>query len=125
MKNIWFFLALAILAFAIFGTYGLVMKEYRVTNVCPKILGIPACYIVLACFVTALFGHFMGIKYLYFGFVGIVTLIASTGTLGEVFGFAKCPRTAGGIPMCFISLSICVSLLFFKYMQLRSMELIG
>ena len=122
MKNIWFIIAFAILSFAIYGSYGLSMKDYTVKNVCPKLLGIPACYIVLTCFVAALIGHIFSFEksdWVYYGFIGVVTLIASTGTLGEIFGFAKCPRTAGGTPMCFISLGICLSLLGSKFLELK------
>ena len=122
MKNPWFWLALIILLFAIYGSGTLSLNDYRVKNVCPKILSIPACYIVLACFTGAFFGHIFSFEksdWLYFGFVGIVTLIASTGTLGEFFGFAKCPRTNGGTPMCFISLGICLSLLASKILELK------
>jgi hypothetical protein len=104
-----------ILLFAIFGSSGLVMDEWNQGHICPKILGIPACYIVLGCFIIALIAHFFpNGKWFFFIFIGIVTTIASTGTIGEITETAKCPRTSGGIPMCFISLAICLSLLTLK-----------
>ncbi len=114
MKNAFSALLLLILGFAIYGTTGLVFHEWNAGDICPKIVGIPACYIVLICFVMALIGHLLSGKkgiWIFFLFVGIVTVIASTGTIGELTGTAKCPRTAGGTPMCFISLAICLSLL--------------
>ena len=57
MKNALYILIIAILAFAIYGSFGLVMNEWEVGNICPKIVGIPACYIVLACFSLALIGQ--------------------------------------------------------------------
>ena len=122
MKNASYILIIAILAFAIYGSFGLVMNEWEVGNICPKILGIPACYIVLACFSFALIGHLIpqaNANWLFFLFVGVVTLIASTGTIGELTETAKCPRTAGGTPMCFISLTICLSLLASKFAWLK------
>jgi len=122
MKNALYILIIAILVFAIYGSFGLVMNEWEVGNICPKILGIPACYIVLACFSIALFGHFIpqyNGNWLFFLFVGVVTLIASTGTIGELTETARCPRTAGGTPMCFISLTICLSLLASKFVGLK------
>ena len=105
-------------AFGTYGTVGLVGREIAKGDICPKILGIPACYIVAGCFVAALIGHLLPHakgKWIYFFFIGIVTVIASTGTIGELTGMAECPRTAGGTPMCFISLAICLSLLGAKF----------
>lgn len=122
MKTILYILILLILSFAIYGSFGLAMNEWNVGNICPKIIGIPACYIVLSCFVLALLGHLIGDKKgkgLFFVFVGMVTLIASTGTIGELTGMTKCPRTSGGTPMCFISLGICLSLLITKLTSLK------
>lgn len=121
MKNFLSWLIILITLFAIYGSSGLVMKEWALGNICPKILSIPACYIVLICFTGTLLGHLLsssGGKWLYFVFVGVVTLIASTGTIGELTGTAECPRTNGGAPMCFISLTICISLLAAKILLL-------
>ena len=122
MKNFLYFLIILIASFAVYGSFGLSMDDWKVGNICPKILGIPACYIVLACFTIAFIAHLIPSpksKWAFFFFVGIVTLIASTGTIGELTGTAKCPTTAGGTPMCFISLSICLSLLISKFAQLK------
>jgi len=118
MKNILYWLIIVLIGFAIYGTFGLVMNEWNIGNICPKIAGIPACYIVLICFTAGLIGHLspsaIG-KWIYFFFIGLVALIATTGTIGELTGMTKCPRTDSGIPMCFISLAICLSLLITKF----------
>ena len=122
MKNFLYILIILIAGFAVYGSFDLSMNDWNVGNICPKILGIPACYIVLACFIIAFISHLIPSpksKWAFFFFVGIVTLIASTGTIGELTGTAKCPTTAGGTPMCFISLSICLSLLISKFAQLK------
>lgn len=122
MKRILFLLIILIAGFAVYGSSGLAMHEWNVGNICPKIIGIPACYIVFVCFSIALIAHLIPnpkSNWIFFIFVGIVTLIASTGTIGELTGFAKCPRTSGGTPMCFISLGICLSLLGAKIAWLR------
>jgi len=43
-----------------------------------------------------------------------------SGTLTELSGMEICPRTSVGTPMCYISLGICLSLLFLKFMETRS-----
>lgn len=123
MKTLFYWLVILIASFAIYGSFGLVMNEWEIGNICPKILGIPACYIVWICFVLALIGHLIPKekgKWMFFFFIGIVTLIATTGTVGELTGMTKCPRTEGGTPMCFISLTICLSLLISKTIQLKN-----
>jgi hypothetical protein len=128
-SSVWFIIALLILAVAIYGSGSLCLNHMRVTGgICPLILGIPACYIVFVCFIMAFIAHFNSMpvsNMIYFISVGIVTLIASYGTAGELLGFAKCPRTDYGIPMCFISLSICISLLLTKGFQLKARKLLA
>jgi hypothetical protein len=122
MKNFLYLIIILIAGFAVYGSFILSMDDWDVGNICPKILDIPACYIVLTCFTIAFISHLYptpNSKWAFFFFVGIVTLIASTGTIGELTGTAKCPTTAGGTPMCFISLSICLSLLISKFALLK------
>jgi len=122
MKQSFFWLVVLIAVFAIYGTFGLAMNEWKLGDICPKIIGIPACYIVLICFSGGLLAHLSRTgksTWIYFAFIGIVTLIATTGTVGELTGTAECPRTSGGTPMCFISLGICISLLVSKVIHLK------
>jgi len=125
MKNVYWLsniLIIGILAFTIYGTYPLVQKEWVQGDICPKIAGIPACYIVLICFTIALLFHILKGKktnLLYFVAIGINTLFATTGTVGELTGLTECPRTAGGTPMCFISLGICLTLLLLKIINIK------
>lgn len=121
--NIWSIIVFAVVMIAIFGTAPLVISHWTHGEICPKILGVPACYIVLVCFLTGLTTHLFSSKkanLFFFIFISLVTLIASYGTMGELFGFAECPRTSSGIPMCFISMSICVTLIISKSLYIRS-----
>jgi len=120
MKNTLTIFIFLIAGFAVYGSFGLAIQEWNQSNICPKILGIPACYIVLTCFTIAFISQVLSAKkWIYFLSIGIVTLIATTGTLGELTGIAKCPKTDGGTPMCFISLGICISLLLLKLILLK------
>jgi uncharacterized membrane protein len=122
MKLLLQFLIILIAFVATYGTYGLVVNEWRIGDICPKIVGFPACYIVLLCFTSALISSVIPnarAKWIYFGFVGIVTIIAITGSIGELAGVTKCPRTDSGIPMCYISMGICLSLLILKMTKIK------
>ena len=109
-----------ILFIGLYGTIGLAKKEYLIGNICPKLLGIPACYIILTCFLLALISHIGYLKDQWkIYWIGILTALslATYGTLGELFNFAECPKTDGGIPMCFISFAIFSSLALFKIIE--------
>ena len=107
----------------LYGTFGLVRNEYLNGDVCPKILSIPACYIIFICFAAALISHLNLIKdgsILFWIGVLPALSIASYGSLGELVGFASCPKTSGGIPMCFISFGFFGSLALLKLLLRRS-----
>jgi len=106
----------------LYGTYGLVRVEWLTGNACPKLLGIPACYIIVSCFALAIISHlgFLKDKRRIF-WLGVLPAlaIASYGSMGELFNFASCPKTSGGIPMCYISLAMFGSLAFLKFFLTR------
>ncbi len=111
-----YYIIIAILVFVIYGSFMLSRKDFRKKNVCPKVLGIPACYLVFLFFVAALLVHSFsfGTPYSYFGFLAVPFLLALTGTIVEMTGKVICPRTPGGTPMCFISLGFCATLIALK-----------
>lgn len=119
MNQILFFVLIAILLFAIYGSFNLSMVDYKKKNVCPKVFGIPACYLVFVFFVLALVAHvFNGVfadNLWYYAFIAVPFLLALTGTLTELSGKEICPRTPGGTPMCYISLGLCSTLLLIKF----------
>jgi len=116
MKKIYYWLNIVVLIFVIYATGNLVLDEFEFGNRCPEILGIPACYIVLSLFTLALLIHVIGQNQrLYFISIGTLFLIATFGSIGELTGMVSCPKTSGGIPMCYISFAICTILLVLKY----------
>lgn len=122
MKQVFFWIIILIALIAIYGTTGLVINEWQSDDACPKIIGIPACYIVFVAFSLGLISHLKSGAagtWIFFMAIGLVTIIATTGTVGELTGTARCPRTEGGTPMCFISLGICLSLLSSKILYLK------
>ena len=111
------YMIIALLLFVIYGSFTLSLNNFRKKNVCPKVLGIPACYLVFSFFVGALFIHILNTNSstLYYLFIAVPFLLALTGTLTELSGKAICPRTPNGIPMCFISLGFCSALIAMKF----------
>ena len=119
--SIWYIGIIALLGFAIFGSGSLAMSEYTKGNVCPKIFNIPACYLVLLFFLMGFLTHFSKSKLsliLFFTLISMLGILALAGAIGELTGSGKCPRTSGGMPMCYISLAICLVTLIFKYLDL-------
>jgi len=121
MKQTIFFLILGLLIFASYGSFNLSRVDYKKKNICPKIVGIPACYLVFLFFALTLVAHLipnsLAINWWYFGFLAIPFLLALSGTVTELSGKVVCPRTAGGTPMCYISLAMCSALLIMKIVE--------
>jgi len=114
------YLITLIFSVGIYGASGLVQKEFELKQVCPQILGIPACYIIMACLLIPLIVHVFDLSYkIYFAGTGLALLIAAYGTIGNFIGFAECPKTNGGIPMCYISFLLFFILIILKWMSIR------
>ena len=120
MNTVLYYIILVVLSFVIYSSFRLSRRDYRKKNICPKILGIPACYIVCLFFTVALLSHlfFGSSPYWYFGFLAVPFMLAFLGTVTELTGKVICPRTPGGTPMCYISLGICSLLIFLKIFTL-------
>lgn len=123
MKRIIFYLIIVVLLFSIYGSFNLSLDDYQTKDICPKIFGIPACYIVLLFFLLTLGSHifqsYIGMRLWFYTFLAVPFLLALSGTITELSGTVVCPRTPGGTPMCYISLLICSSLLVFKILERR------
>lgn len=112
-----FLKGLLILVFliGIIGAGGLVYDEITISNICPKILRIPACYIILACFGIPFIVHLTKYKNnIYFLFTGIAFTIAFIASILEITKLAECPKTSNGHPMCYYSLVLFTTLIVLK-----------
>lgn len=111
----------AILLVLLIGIYGAGKLSYRQLSsgsICPEIIGIPACYIILACFVVPFIAQLFDLSNaLFFAGVLLAWSIAAYGSALQIQGVAECPKTEGGIPMCYISLGIFTSLILLKIIQ--------
>jgi hypothetical protein len=96
------------------GIVPISLAQFRTGDACPNLGPIPACHIVsLAYFAMALAVSIGWRKFKWLFFVGAapVILLAITGTTLELSGRPTCPRSEGGWPLCYTSLTIGLSLL--------------
>jgi len=110
------------LLFAINGSLQLSWQDWTKKDVCPKLLGLPVCYIVFVFFIVAGLWHAFpsdSSNNIYFALVAVPTFIALGGTIMELSKRKVCPRTSRDIPMCYISLAMCLTLLISKYFSLN------
>ncbi len=118
--NITNYLISVIFIIGILGAGNLAYHEFLQEGTCPKLGIIPACYVILACFVFPFMVHlFNKGKIIYFLFTGFALSLATYATIGQLFGEIQCPKTEGGLPMCYISFVIFVSLVSLKIIQLK------
>jgi len=104
----------------IIGAGGLVLTEIKTGNGCPKFGVVPACVIVLICFILPLFSHVLKKwNIIYFIFTGLAALIALIASIMQLMGAAECPKTSTAIPMCYLSLLIFTLLIILKKTHLN------
>jgi len=121
--KIFYWITLVLILFVTYSSGNLSWADWHDKAECPKILTVPACYIVFFCFCMAAISHILNtpkMQITYFVFVGIPFFIALIGSITELAGVTVCPKTASGIPMCYISLGFCIALLVTKYLSLKS-----
>lgn len=110
-----------IFLFGIYGAGTLAYNELIYGNICPKIINVPACYIILSCLIVPFIIHLIKENNsVYFIFTGLAWSIAIYGSIMEFLGVSKCPKTDTGIPMCYISLAIFTFLILLKIIQFKS-----
>ena len=122
MKNkILNILILLVFVVGIVGSSELFWTEITLHGVCPKIVGIPACYIVFCCLIIPLTAHVLSLSNtIYFVFSGIAFIIALYASVSLVMGNGTCPKSVGGIHLCFYSLAIFSSLLLLKFILIKN-----
>jgi len=120
-KNLSNIIVYFLLFFGVYGAGKLSYNEITHHHICPKLIGVPACFIIFLCFLIPLIVHFIKKKNtLYFVFTGIAFLIALIGTIGQLFDKIQCPKKEDGTPMCYISLVIFSVLILLKIFERKS-----
>ena len=114
-----------IVGFAAVGvmlTGWLVLSELVREPTCPPLLGIPACYVVLAGYLAATAGAWAidtsaGRAVFLLG-ASVVTVVGIWFSINELTGTLECP-TFEGLPMCFVSLFAGASMLVLEAARRR------
>lgn len=123
LKNLAYYLIIILLIVGVVGSGSLVWDEVETGNGCPKVWIIPACVIVLICFLVPLITHLLK-KYnkIYFAFTGLAFFIAVIASIMQFTGNGECPKLDSGIPMCYLSFLIFLSLILLKLFLLKQLN---
>lgn len=111
-----------VLMIALYGIFDLVQAEFQQQNICPKIIGIPACYIILLFALMAFIGQLNITAYSSWLFnigVGLPWAIALVASVLQFMNLTQCPKSSNGTPMCYLSLLIFSSLFLLKFIENR------
>ena len=83
-------------------------------NACPHVAMIPVCYVVLAAFgmmlLSLIINHYGCKQHLFVAGWSIAFLIALLGSSAELMKGDICPASSNGLPMCFVSLALCIAI---------------
>lgn len=109
-----------LLLIGIYGAGGLVWEEIKTGSGCPKIGVIPACVIILLCFLIPFIVHLLR-KYnrIYFAFTTLAVSIAIFASIIQYTGNGECPKLDNGIPMCYLSFFIFSILIVLKIVLIK------
>lgn len=112
-----------LLIIGLYGSTELVRVEIQTGNGCPKIWIIPACVIVMLCFLIPLIVHLLK-KYntIYFVFTGLALIIAVIASGMQFNELGDCPKLDNGTPMCYLSFLIFSILIILKILQLKQLK---
>ena len=106
-------LLVGIAAIGVFGVAGISYRQFAGLSQCPQLGILPACYIVLICYVSILLAALRRTPimswFFWIGWLGVFAM-AITGSGLELAGIETCPRTGDGIPTCYFSLGLAIVL---------------
>lgn len=106
------------------GIVPISLTHFHTGDACPNLGPVPACYVVSVAYAAmALAGLIwwrIALKMFLLGAIPVIALAAS-GTLVELSGVPTCPRSATGLPLCYISLAIGLSFLL-MFLTIRAIE---
>ena len=117
-------LLLGLIAISLYGASRVSYDTLIAVEPCPSIIGIPACFVVLAGYSLMLIGVALQptakVKLLFLAGWIPVFLLAITGSIFELMNGNTCPKSESGIALCYFSrlFSIGVIMLYAFYLKL-------
>lgn len=99
-------------------------RQFANLSPCPAIGAVPACYVLLACYVAVFASAFLSgarQNWFYWPAWSAVFVAAGYGSSLELMGQVTCPRSSGGTPTCYYSLAMAV-LILAMYLAVRKLE---
>lgn len=123
-----YFVIWGVILLGLSGAIPLVQNEFTTGNICPQIIGIPACYIILVCLILAIVSHsnlFKDHWKLYFLGILIALSIATFGSVSNLLGYIECPKTENGTPICYLSFLLFSSLFILKIIEKTGMKIMS
>jgi hypothetical protein len=118
-----------VLAFGLLS--GLRLSYLTLTSgpACPNVGPVYICHIISLSYFTmclAQFGNFQWNKTLFYTGWVVTFVIAALATVLELINGDTCPRTADGLPMCYISLALCLAIIvLYRVQSIGSKKLIS
>jgi hypothetical protein len=107
-------------------TSWLVVSHVLLEPICPTLIGIPACYVLVPAYLAATVGAWRadtsaGSSVFIIG-AGAVALIGVWFSLNQVFGGAACPELEG-LPMCYVSMLAGATMLTVDQLRRRTVQI--
>ena len=115
MKKHFIILFLALVG--LISTIILVASEIITGGVCPKVLGIPLCYVVLLLILIVIGSHLKKLNILFFAAASVGLIIAVIMSVLQFNNCAQCPKAFEIIPMCYLSIILFGSLIGLKFFE--------
>lgn len=108
-------LHLSLMILVVLGLWGALNVSFNTLTgklPCPDVIGVPICYLVsVGYFLMLLSSLFSASKItnkLFYSGWGLVFVIALFGVISEIAIGGICPRSEHGIPLCYLSLALCL-----------------
>lgn len=84
-------------------------EHWRCGEVCPNLVGLPACYILSIAVLLAILSHlkiFNDKEIFFFLGAGLAWTVALIASVLQTTGRIECPKTLGNFPLCYLSLIV-------------------
>ena len=108
-------LLILLVAAGLWSGAGLSWHQFQSGDACPMLGRVPACYIAFASYLAMAVSLVIRLatqpdrfRWLFWIGLGFAGGLATLGTVMEVIKGGICPKAFGVLPMCYVSLAICV-----------------